>query len=137
MTVDVYIVIPKLFIRLNPIRHGQRMTPMPSTHYGFMSPLHYFCTTTTTYHIDLVGEAIHFLASKFETQVAHLMYCESHIAKDPTTSFIFICLASSFGNMRAILPTSAPCLWNWGEMELMLSTKTANYIGCYLLLVTP
>jgi hypothetical protein len=45
--------------------------------------------------------------SKFETQVAHLMYNESHIVEDPTASFTFICSASSFGNMRATSPTSA------------------------------
>jgi hypothetical protein len=69
ITANVYIVIPKLFIQLNPVRHGQKMTPMPSAYYGFLSPLHYFYTTATTYHIDLVGEAIHFMACNYEFQI--------------------------------------------------------------------
>jgi hypothetical protein len=69
MTVDVYIVVLKLFIRLNPVCHRQIMIPMPSTHYGFLSPLHNFYTTGTIYHIDLVEEAIHFLACNYELQI--------------------------------------------------------------------
>jgi hypothetical protein len=34
-----------------------------------LSPLHYFYTTATTYHIDLVGEAIHFMACNYEFQI--------------------------------------------------------------------
>jgi hypothetical protein len=45
------------------------MIPMPSTHYGFLSPLHNFYTTGTIYHIDLVEEAIHFLACNYELQI--------------------------------------------------------------------
>jgi hypothetical protein len=69
MTADVYIIIPKLFIRLNPVRHGQKMTPMPSAHYGFCHLCIIFYTTTTTYHIHLVGEAIHFLACNYKFQI--------------------------------------------------------------------
>ena len=69
VTADVYIVIPKLFIRLNPVCDGQKIAPVPSAYYGFLSPLHYFYTTATTYHIDLVGKAIHFLAYNYEFQI--------------------------------------------------------------------
>jgi hypothetical protein len=69
MTADIYIVVPKLFIRFNPVRHGQEMTPMPFVHYGFLLPLHNFDTTATTYHIDLFEEAIHFLTCNYELQI--------------------------------------------------------------------
>jgi hypothetical protein len=69
MTTDVYIVIPKLFILLNLVCDVKKMIPMPSAQYGFMSPLHKIYTTTTTYHIDLVGEAIYFLAYNYELQI--------------------------------------------------------------------
>jgi hypothetical protein len=69
MTADVYIVIPKLFIQLNPVRHRQIMTSMPFAHFGFLSPLHNFYTIGTTYHIDLVEEAIHFLACNYDLQI--------------------------------------------------------------------
>jgi hypothetical protein len=59
MTADIYIVVPELFIQLNPVRHGQKMTPMPSAHYSFLSPLYNFYTKAPAYHSDLVGEAIH------------------------------------------------------------------------------
>jgi hypothetical protein len=109
MTANIYIVIPKLFIRLNPVCHGQKMTPMPSAYYGF----YHLCIifTLQQLHITLIWLEKPFTSwlattsSKFETQVAHLMYRESHIAEDPITSFI--CSASSFGNMRATSPTSA------------------------------
>jgi hypothetical protein len=68
VTVDVYTVIPELFIQLNPVCHlmmtkmiRPKMIVMPSAPYGFLSPLYNIYTTTTRYHINLVGEAIHFL----------------------------------------------------------------------------
>jgi hypothetical protein len=60
MTADVYTIIPKLFIQLNPICHQPKMTTIPSAPYCFLSPLHNNYTTATTNHTDLVGEAIHF-----------------------------------------------------------------------------
>jgi hypothetical protein len=111
MASDVYIVVPKLFIRRNPVRYRQIMTPMPSAHYGFLLPLHNFYTTRTTITLTCLKKPFTSwpttTSSKFETQVVHLMYRKSHIAKDPIASFTFICSASSFGNMRATSPTNA------------------------------
>jgi hypothetical protein len=69
MAANVYIVVSKLFIRLNPVYQGQKMTPMPSAQYGFLSSLHNIYTTATTYHIYFVGEAIYFLACNYEFQI--------------------------------------------------------------------
>jgi hypothetical protein len=55
MTTDVYIVLPKLFIQLNLVHHGQKMIPISSAYYSFLSPLYNLYTIATAYLIDLVG----------------------------------------------------------------------------------
>jgi hypothetical protein len=52
MTVDVYTVVPKLFIQPNLVYHRPKMTAMPSVPYGFLSPLHNIYTTATAYYTD-------------------------------------------------------------------------------------
>jgi hypothetical protein len=52
MTADVYTIVPKLFIQLNPVCHQPKMTAMPSVPYGFLSPLYNIYTAATASYID-------------------------------------------------------------------------------------
>jgi hypothetical protein len=63
-------LLPALFIPAprSPLpAPGSRTSHIP--HYGFLLPLHNLYTIGTTYHIDLVEEAIHFLAYNYEFQI--------------------------------------------------------------------